>query len=228
MPPRYTGTGLPKRRYQKKGMNRFKPGRKRAIGKIRRFLPLAGFPEKKFVKLRYVETKSFDISTFTPFAFSCNSAYDPNQSGAGHSPYGFNQWALIYNHYKVWGSKMTLRVTNAGALQCGTIYGIKVDDDGSVNTNVNSLMEQKDSRYDVIVGQNAPRALSKKWSLRKTMDPTEDGVSAIVSANPSDQEYFVIYAGQADPTVTAVGRITFQVQIDYLVQFSEIKDFANS
>lgn len=202
---------------------------RRSIGKIRKFLPLSGFPEKKVVKLRYVETILMESSSALTqtYAFSCNSAYDPNQSGSGHQPYGFDQWALIYNHYKVLGSKMKLTVSGAGQAQTGTIYGIKVDDDASISSNINQLMEQKDSKYNVIIGQNAPSALFKKWSLRKTMDPTNDGVSAIVGASPADQEYYVIYAGCADGA-SAFGKLALQVQIDYIIQFTEMKDFANS
>jgi len=208
-----------------------RPGNRRSIGKIRRFLPLSGFPEKKLCKLRYVETITLaDASTpglVLTHPFSVNSCYDPNALVGGHQPYGFDQWALIYNHYKVLGSKMTLRASNVASTQAGSIFGIKVDDDASVTVSANSLMEQKDSKYEVVVGQNAPRILTKKWSLRKTMDPTDDGVSAQVGASPADQEYFVVYASAANQAAT-LGSITFQVQIDYIVQFHEMKDFANS
>lgn len=203
------------------------PTTRRAIGKIRRFLPLAGFPEKKFVKLRYVETITLTPGTSTPYVFACNGLFDPNITGTGHQPYGFSQWRIIYNHYKVLSSVMKLRATNGGAAQTGTIYGIKVDDNASTTLTINSLMEQKDSKYRVIVGQNAPSVLTKKWSLRRSMDPSLDSVQAEVTANPSDMEFFNIYCGQAEPNATG-GTLALQVQIDYYVQFSELKDFANS
>lgn len=207
-------------------------GKKAAIGKIRNFLPLAGFPQKKVVRLRYVDTIKLTDTT-TPnltktYPFSTNSAYDPDQTIGGHQPYGFDQWGLIYNHYKVLGSKMTLRVTNGASVgQAGIIYGIKVDDDASVVLNAPGLMEQKDSKYDVCVSQSAPRVLTKKWSLKRSMDPTRDGTGALIGANPGDQEYFVIYACPADASNT-LGTICFQVQIDYIIQFTELKDFTNS
>lgn len=230
MPPR-AARYVKRRPYKLNPMRRYRPGRKRYIGKIRRFLPLTGFPEKKVVKLRYVDTIKLADST-TPglvktYPFSCNSAYDPDATIGGHQPYGFDQWAIIYNHYKVLGSKMTIRVTNTPGSQSGSIFGIKVDDDASVVLNAPGLMEQKDSRYNLVIGQNGPMRLSKKWSLKKTMDPTDDDVSAQVNANPADQEYFVIYAAPADPAVV-LGTICFQVQIDYIIQFSEMKDFVNS
>lgn len=220
-------TGFPVRKYTRRAKKTtFRRGRV-AIGKIRRFLPLAGFPEKKFCRLRYVETINMTPGTTLPYAFSTNSCFDPNHTGGGHQPYGFDQWAVIYNHYKVYASVMTLRATNFNAAQSGTIFGIKVDDNAGTTLNINSLMEQKDSIYDVIVAQYSPKLLRKKWSLRKTMDWTRDEVQAQVASSPVDQEYFNIYAGPADPGAQP-GVVTFQVQIDYYVLFTELKDFANS
>lgn len=216
-----------KRPYRRRGLNRYKPGRRVAIGKVRRFLPLAGFPHKKFCRLRYVESINMTPGTTLPYAFSTNSCFDPNTTGAGHQPYGFDQWAIIYNHYKVYASVMTIRATNFNAAQSGTIFGIKVDDNAGTTLNINSLMEQKDSVYDVIVAQNAPKRLKMKWSLKRAMDSTRDEVQAQVASNPVDQEYFNIYAAPAD-SGAAPGVVTFQVQIDYYVLFTELKDFANS
>ena len=37
-----------------------------------------------------------------------NSLFDPNRTGTGHQPYGFDQLSTFYNRYYVTGSKMTV------------------------------------------------------------------------------------------------------------------------
>ena len=36
-----------------------------------------------------------------------NSLFDPDQTGTGHQPYYFDQFAALYNRYTVLGSKLT-------------------------------------------------------------------------------------------------------------------------
>lgn len=231
MPPKRSDANpYLKRAYKRRGINRYRRGTRQVIGKVRRFLPLAGFPDKKMCRLRYVESITMTIANqnANKYAYSTNSCYDPNNSGTGHQPYGFDQWALIYNHYKVMSSSIRLLTTSV-ASQTGAIYGIKVDDNATVAVDVNSLMEQKSSRYNIVNNQSAPSSLSYTWNLRKSMDPTDDNVSAVVTNSPVDQEFFIIYAATANPADTTSNQyITLQVQIDYIVQFSELRDFANS
>lgn len=35
------------------------------------------------------------------FVYNCNSLFDPDKTGVGHQPYGFDQMALLYKRYKV-------------------------------------------------------------------------------------------------------------------------------
>lgn len=60
-------------------------------------------PRQMKVVMKYASTY-----TLTPAAslaasqvFKINSIYDPDQTGSGHQPQGHDQWALIYNNYRV-------------------------------------------------------------------------------------------------------------------------------
>lgn len=69
-----------------------------------RFLPYADRPNKKVVKLRYVDHFSQSgIATATPFLkeYRANSMYDPDFSGVGHQPYGFDQLMTGYKRATV-------------------------------------------------------------------------------------------------------------------------------
>ncbi|AYP28731.1 MAG: putative capsid protein [Circoviridae sp.] len=59
--------------------------------------------------LHYRETILLSSSTLLPTAFnnfSMNSLFDPNRTGTGHQPYGFDQLAAFYGRYYVTGAKM--------------------------------------------------------------------------------------------------------------------------
>ncbi len=39
--------------------------------------------------------------TGSEYVFRLNSLYDPDLTGTGHQPYGFDQFAALYSRYKV-------------------------------------------------------------------------------------------------------------------------------
>lgn len=51
----------------------------------------------------------------TEQVFRLNSLYDPDFTGAGHQPYGFNQMEALYGLYKVYGVKISIVFANATA-----------------------------------------------------------------------------------------------------------------
>lgn len=63
------------------------------------------FPEKYYCKLYYDEQITFTTGTAGVFGtentFLMNSLYDPNYTGVGHQPLGYDQLTGIYKRYKV-------------------------------------------------------------------------------------------------------------------------------
>lgn len=62
------------------------------------------FPRSMKVTLSYYE--QFTISSLVPgvtpdFRFRLNSIFDPDLSGVGHQPLGYDQYALMYHQYRV-------------------------------------------------------------------------------------------------------------------------------
>lgn len=88
---------------------RVKRARRRKTGyrsayRIPRFkAPLGNFPNRKTVALRYVESVAFDASSTAAAVnvFAVNNIYDPNTSGTGHQPMFRDNYAAIYERYKV-------------------------------------------------------------------------------------------------------------------------------
>lgn len=68
------------------------------------------FPVKTQRILHYHETVSLSSTTgaVATYVFATNGLYDPNITGTGHQPAGFDQVMLFYNHYYV--SKASIRV----------------------------------------------------------------------------------------------------------------------
>lgn len=200
--------------------------------KVRRaVLPLSGFPSNKLVKLRYCDNITIKETTLSQanYLFSCNSLYDPNTTGTGHQPYGFDQWGTVYNHYEVLGCKITLLVSIAGSAQTGVLVGINQSDDTTVPVNVTQLMESNAATYRLCVAQSAPTYLVSKWSQKKNFPGKrgDDSMMSSFSGSPAEQMYFNIWAASADQS-TILQTVSIQVKIDYIAKLSERREFNQS
>lgn len=92
-----------------------KPKPKRIVRR-RRARPMTGpfqnftrsdpFPQRKNVRLTYTHNYQLSTANSSPNygsqqMYNLNSVYDPDATGAGHQPYGFDQMATLYQRYKV-------------------------------------------------------------------------------------------------------------------------------
>lgn len=97
-----------KRTFRKKRPARTRRYRRRALANYNP-APARPFADKYRCNLRYCQTGSIDPSNtnFAFHTFCVNSLYDPDTTGGGHQPMGFDQLAAIYNRYLVTGAKLS-------------------------------------------------------------------------------------------------------------------------
>lgn len=87
------------------------------------------FPPIKSYKLTYEEDISLSVGTAgttgTQHRWSLNNLHDPNVTGGGHQPYGWDALKVAYNRYKVNGCFVKMEVYNVQTISALTfVYGI--------------------------------------------------------------------------------------------------------
>jgi hypothetical protein len=83
-------------------------GARRQLKRNRMIIYKAPIPNKFATKLRYSESVNIDPSLGgVPgvHVFNASSCYDPNTTGIGHQPRGFDQWMAMFDHFTVVGSR---------------------------------------------------------------------------------------------------------------------------
>lgn len=189
------------------------------------------FPMQRIAKLRYCMTTSLDATSATRVLqqFRANSLYDPDFTGGGHQPYGYDTLESIYNHYEVLSSCITVTgvPSSINSANAYMTLGVLISDDSTVTSSVDTIREQSNGKFVLLGGGGTPATIVQKYN-RDVMFPRSSDYStgALVSTNPTDEAYFTVYA--APIAGVEPGAVYIQVTLDFVARFWELKDLLQS
>lgn len=206
----------------------------------RRLPPIGGNPSSKLVRFRYTDQFSLNpgIGAISSWVFRANDLFDPNLSGGGHQPYGFDQQMTYYDHFKVIGSRITIRPVSWYTSADGGIMGCLLSDDGvsAVGAgNINHLLESRQTGMNIkYVGtmdynqQQKSNIIRKSFSHKKFFrQPMTDKFQGSATASPAEKAYFEVFVAAATATADPPA-LAFIVTIDYIAVLTEPKNIAQS
>lgn len=213
-----------KRRYSKK---RNKGKRYRRRYRRRKFTfprTLPAIRTKARVRFRYADS-DFKLTSTTGVmvghGFVANGCFDPDATGVGHQPYGWDQWSPYFHNYVVVGSKIRAYVTTDGTVNGTT--GIYLDDDNSAPNNTGWMIESKRGSFSIINQQRSSAKTRSAYSPKKFYNIRDirdnvDRLGSNTSSNPSEKVFYIVWF-QSEALTSATCRFT--VVIDYIVDFSQ-------
>lgn len=231
-------TAFKKSIYKKRNVKRklvFRP--KRRVRRSRG-LPLTGFPNRTIARMRYGHQFTLDATAIAPAkqVYSCNSCYDPDLTGTGHQPRGFDQMMAVYNHCTVIGAKITARFMNPGNTNLvPSNVGIAISA-GAEFVSTSTLQDVLENKYVTRPRLAGPMGLTnggansvvltKKFSSKRFFGKKTIVGDALYrhndSSNPTEQAFFEVFAY---PNVSGYNpeALLVEVQIDYICVFTEPK-----
>jgi len=195
-----------------------------------------GFADATKVKLKYSEVFTLTTNASlvpTYYLFSANSLYDPNYTGAGHQPFGFDQWmgtsatTGIYNKYIVFGMSYRVTFINTSATYAAQV-GIVKKPDATVSVLFSTVAEKAYSQSRLLSTSAASfnRTVIKGYiSCPKTYGCTseqwrvDNDFCGTWGSNPNVRVPILhIYACNPDAIATAV---TCQVDLVFYATLSD-------
>lgn len=98
--------------------------------------------------LRYAEEIDLDANagSYDSYTFSANGLFDPNITGTGHQPKGFDQLMTLYGRFYVTRSRIKVTPKFLGSAGNPSWMAIVLSDSTSL-TNINSLTELSESSF---------------------------------------------------------------------------------
>lgn len=230
----------PKKAWRKKGV-----GAGNAQGRVAR--PRGNFvvsvpnnsplPKTFTTSLRYCE-KNIIINPPTGgltahYTFSANGIYDPNITGTGHQPLGFDEFMIMYEHAVVLGCQIEVHASNTDS-STNNLVGTYWDNDTTVSADAQEIIENAKGTYAYLAEDGG--GSKSQCILRNKCNPGKwlgfDDPKSVASlrnsngSNPAEQLYAVIWA--ASPGTGDPGAVACLVVINYIVMFTEPKAFASS
>ncbi len=183
-----------KRKYAKKKTKKYNNGI--TFLKLR---SVSLLPDQMYVKLRYVESISKSGLNWS-HVLTLNGLYDPNISGSGHQPMGFDQWISFYARYEVLGSSMNATVLN------DTSVSFRASLYPSTSSTPLSAGDAREQPYALTryvghaAGGNGMVIFKKYMSMRKLEGRNTDSVNYTgnSAANPTDTNYWILNAAALD------------------------------
>lgn len=135
--------------------------------------------------------------------YSANGMFDPNISGAGHQPLGYDQMATLFQDYTVIGVKFTAKFTNYGGASNGTLHtyvvGIYPSIDNGGSTNPHVCLESRGAVWTTIRDTSPSATLVKKLSpatylgFKKSDAMAEVDLKGGTGNNPLKEVYFNVW-----------------------------------
>lgn len=198
------------------------------------------FPVRKFQKGQlYYEGQlglSPSIGSIAIYNFSANDLFDPNRTGTGHQPMGFDQMMLMYEQFTVIRSHIKVNFINTSD-EASRVAILLNPDTGS--TSVTSTMENGLLKSTVISGAVSSGGTQSMKTLELACDiPKYFGKSfnailadpqmyGTVSSSPAEQVYFQIATWDPFSNGTSAS-VAFDVTISYDVMYWEPKKLSGS
>jgi hypothetical protein len=188
------------------------------------------FPASIVKRLRY--STSFALTSTSgavaSWVFRANDLFDPDLTGTGHQPMGFDQLMNWYNHFCVVESRIVCTFRNTTA-NFGTCC-VRVDGASTPLTVIDRIIEMGGAVFDDIgylTSANDMRQLTLAVDIAKlqgvnrraiTADPTLRGDAA---TSPTEVTYFHI---QTWSTLAGTTAIEVDVVLEQLAHFMEPRD----
>lgn len=166
------------------------------------------------------------------YIFSCNGLFDPDVTGTGHQPRGFDQLMLFYDHYVVQKAKITVRFFNASASTPAVAF-ITVRDNSVKSTNALDYLESsitKSTSLSVEGSSSGNKTLEYFVDVGRFLgrsdtmsDPQLKGGA---TSNPSEGCSF--HVGAYTPDLFTASSVQIQVVVEYQLTLIEPKIVAAS
>jgi hypothetical protein len=156
-----------------------------------------------------------------------NSAYDPDKSGVGGQPAGFDELAFLYDRYRVHSSRIEVALAYSTSPMSIVVVPTTA---ATLPTTVAAAMDNPRCNYMIISSSNYKSQMFSELSVKELYGiqsiNQDDLFQALVTADPGRLAYWRIMAVAWDGATSTTTTIT--VRVTYDIEFFDRRELAQS
>lgn len=186
-------------------------------------------PQRFITKMKYAER--FSTGVDGRYTFNLNSIFDPNRTGVGHQPYGYDTLATLYNRYRV--IACGYRIQPIASISTASIQCVAMPANETLTmTSLSEMRENPRAKYISQTAGGSQATLSGKTYIpslvgrNKFQYMADDRYQADVTSSPNELALLNVLSS-ADSTDTG-NSWPFTIVLEYTVEFFDIKHLVQS
>lgn len=185
-------------------------------------------PSRFITKMKYSEYVDTSLTGGT-YSFNLNSMFDPNRSGIGHQPHGFDLLATMYNRYRV--ISCGYRIQIAGDSASSQILSAIPANELFSSVSISEIRENPRCKYIQQNPGSSAMTLSGKSYLpslhgrTRSQYMSDDRYQSAVTGSPA--ELAILNLQTANLSDVNIGT-KLQVLLEYTVEWFDVKNLAQS
>lgn len=177
-----------------------------------------------YVDFIYTSKFTLDAPTLgaaTVYQFRLNSLFDPDLTGVGTQPVGFDQYAALYEKYRVYEASYKLMVNNSNGTR-PVIAGVMACDQDTATTDLDRLVQNGQAQWTLMgpagsstdtVAFKGTVDIAAAQGVTKQAFWDDDLNEAVMTANPV--EAYVLNCFLADANISDPGGCNCFIEIRY-------------
>lgn len=160
--------------------------------------------------------------------WSLNSLFDPDRTGVGHQPAGFDEMMSVYEHYTVYGVKYRVSWYSVDTTN-EMLGGVSVNDSVTAQSDPRVYMENGQTQWAVAANKNnnGDRIrnfsgyidLAKVHGHKRDTYLDESQYQGSASANPGDEAFLHCWVAPANAT-SDLSTSVWVVELQYYVMLA--------
>lgn len=180
---------------------------------------LTPFAQRYITKMKYSQAFTLSVGNNWTQIMNLNSVFDPDRSGIGHQPYGYDQLTPIYNRYRVISCSYVISCYSGGV---PIRYGCLPCNETPPINNMSELVENPRSRWAVQFPAGSTTMIKGSVYIPSLVGRTkaqymaDDRYQAQVGQNPGELALLFITAQNMSDTSSDS---TLTVTLNYTVEF---------
>lgn len=190
---------------------------------------IKAIPDVAQVELNYANFNALTSGVSVGFnVFRANGLFDPDFTGIGGQPTGFDQYASLYNRYRVIGVYVQIWVSNGNSNNPEMAFILPLSQNTAV-TNFRQIMSDDYVQLGPVseLGSTGPRKVTcyidnaKLEGVTRQAFMNDQDFSALVTGNPSRGTFVECGAFSVDGSTACVADLLYK--LTYKCQFFERK-----